>query len=249
MAKQASDRVLVALTGASGMPYALRLLDALAADGTGVELVASRNADALCRTELGRSLDDLLAGLYGEPLPAGAVLDRAGGGAGRPARAVRDGGPLARRWAPDDYRCPAASGSGPAWPMAVLPCSMGTLGRIAAGVSDCLVTRAADVCLKERRPLVLALRETPLSAIHLENMLRLARAGAVVLPASPGFYPAGTAAVLGDTGEAPGGAGGNAGGGDTGPVTVADLVDFVVDRVLVHLGLDLRLRGAWGVDA
>ncbi|MBN2171789.1 MAG: UbiX family flavin prenyltransferase [Candidatus Krumholzibacteriota bacterium] len=248
MAKQASTRIVVALTGASGMPYAMRLLDALAADGTGVELVASRNADNLCRAELGRSLDDLLADIYGEPLPAGAGLERAGGGAGRPARAARDGGPLARRWAPNDYRCPAASGSGPAWPMAVLPCSMGTLGRIAAGVSDCLVTRAADVCLKERRPLVLVPRETPLSAIHLENMLRLARAGAVLLPASPGFYPAGTAAAGGGEGEAPGGDG-NAGGGEASPVAVADLVDFVVDRVLVHLGLDLRLRGAWDVDA
>ena len=244
MADRTADRIMVSLTGASGMPYALRLLEVLAADGTGVELAASGNADALCRAELGRPLDELLAGLYGEPLPAGASLARAavGGRTARgiresgeqPPRGARDGGPLVRRWAPDDFRCPAASGSGPPWPMAVLPCSMGTLGRIAAGVSDCLITRAADVCLKERRPLVLAPRETPLSAIHLENMLRLARAGAVVLPACPGFYPGGEDA---------------AGAGPPGPAGVSDLVDFVVDRVLVHLGLDLRLRGAWGVDA
>jgi len=107
--------------------------------------------------------------------------------------------------------------------MVVVPCSTGTLGRIAGGISDNLITRAADVCLKERRRLVLVPRETPLSAIHLENMLRLTRAGAVILPASPGFYQ--------------------------GSESVAQLVDFVVQRILKQLGLGRHGRAAgWGED-
>ena len=103
--------------------------------------------------------------------------------------------------------------------MVVVPCSTGTLGRIAGGVSDNLITRAADVCLKERRRLILVPRETPLSAIHLENMLRLAQAGAVVLPAMPGFYHR--------------------------PQSVQDLVDFVVGKVLDRLGVDHALFRRW----
>jgi hypothetical protein len=102
-----------------------------------------------------------------------------------------------------------ASGSNPGDGMAICPCTMGTLGAIAAGIADNLIERAADVMLKERRPLVLVPRETPLSAIHLENMLKLARAGAILLPPCPGFY--------------------------THPQSVSDLVDFVVARVLDHL--------------
>ncbi len=119
-----------------------------------------------------------------------------------------------------DLEAPIASGSFLHDGMAVCPCSTGTLGRIAGGISSNLVERAADVCLKERRRLVLVPRETPLSAIHLENMLRLSRAGAVILPAAPGFY--GRAA------------------------TVEDLVDFVVSRVLDHLDVqnDLAPRYA-----
>ena len=104
--------------------------------------------------------------------------------------------------------------------MAVCPCSMGTLGAIAGGLADNLIERAADVMLKERKPLVLVPRETPLSAIHLENMLKLARAGAVILPPVPGFY--------------------------TRPRTVADIVDFVVARVLDHLAVAHDLVPRWG---
>ena len=104
--------------------------------------------------------------------------------------------------------------------MAVCPCSMGTLGAIAGGLADNLIERAADVMLKERRPLVLVPRETPLSAIHLENMLKLARAGAVILPPAPGFYDR--------------------------PQTVADLVDFVVARVLDQLARSATLGPRWG---
>ena len=115
---------------------------------------------------------------------------------------------------------PMASGSNPGDAMAICPCTMGTLGAIANGLADNLIERAADVMLKERRPLVLVPRETPLSAIHLENMLKLARAGAVILPPAPGFY--------------------------THPQTVADLVDFVVARVLDHLAVPHALLPRWG---
>ena len=115
---------------------------------------------------------------------------------------------------------PVASGSNPADAMAICPCSLGTLGAVAAGLADNLIERAADVMLKERRPLVLVPRETPLSAIHLENMLTLARAGAVILPPSPGFY-------------------GN-------PQSIADLVDFVVARILDQLGVSHALGPRWG---
>ena len=120
----------------------------------------------------------------------------------------------------EDWMAPVASGSNPADAMAVCPCSMGTLGAIAHGLADNLIERAADVMLKERRPLVLVPRETPLSAIHLENMLTLARAGAVILPPAPGFYDR--------------------------PQAVADLVDFVVARVLDQLRVPHALGPRWG---
>jgi 4-hydroxy-3-polyprenylbenzoate decarboxylase len=112
-----------------------------------------------------------------------------------------------------------ASGSAPSRGMVICPCSMGTLGSIAAGTSRDLLERAADVTLKERRPLILVPRETPLSLIHLENMTRLTRAGATILPASPGFYNR--------------------------PQSIEDLVDFVVARVLDHLGIENRLARRW----
>ncbi|NBW66576.1 UbiX family flavin prenyltransferase, partial [bacterium] len=113
-----------------------------------------------------------------------------------------------------------ASGSSKTAGMVICPCSMGTLASIAAGTSRSLVERAADVTLKERRPLILVPRETPLSAIHLENMLRLTRAGAVVMPAAPGFYNR--------------------------PTTIAQLVDFMVARVLDHLDVPQTLAPRWG---
>lgn len=115
---------------------------------------------------------------------------------------------------------PVASGSNPADAMAICPCSLGTLGAVAAGLADNLIERAADVMLKERRPLVFVPRETPLSAIHLENMLKLARAGAVILPPSPGFYGH--------------------------PQSVDELIDFVVARILDQLGVSHALGPRWG---
>ncbi|MDE2003129.1 MAG: UbiX family flavin prenyltransferase, partial [Betaproteobacteria bacterium] len=112
------------------------------------------------------------------------------------------------------------SGSNPGDAMVVCPCTMGTLGAIAHGLADNLIERAGDVMLKERRPLVLVPRETPLSAIHLENMLKLARAGAVILPPAPGFYAH--------------------------PKSIADLGDFVVARILDHVGVSNALLPRWG---
>jgi 4-hydroxy-3-polyprenylbenzoate decarboxylase len=120
----------------------------------------------------------------------------------------------------EDWMAPVASGSNPADAMVICPCSMGTLAAVAHGLADNLIERAADVMLKERRPLVLVPRETPFSVIHLENMLALARAGAAIVPPSPGFYDR--------------------------PELVADLVDFVVARVLDQLAVPHRLGPRWG---
>ena len=120
----------------------------------------------------------------------------------------------------DDWYAPPASGSSPADAMIICPCSMGTLASIAAGLAQSLIERAADVALKEGRKLVLVPRETPFSAIHLDNMLRLQRAGAIILPANPGFYHR--------------------------PQSVADIVDFVVARILDQVGIDNDLVARWG---
>ncbi len=120
----------------------------------------------------------------------------------------------------DDLSAPTCSGSYDYDGLVIIPCSMGVVGRIASGVSENLVGRCADVCLKERRKLILVVRETPLNLIHLKNLTRVAEAGAIVLPASPAFYNK--------------------------PIDIQDIVDFVVDRVIRTLGLDLRLIKGWG---
>jgi 4-hydroxy-3-polyprenylbenzoate decarboxylase len=193
----------VALTGASGLAYGLRLLECLLAAGAEVGLVYSQAAQIVAKQEL-----DLV-------LPA------------RPQDAERhfrerfaDAPGVLRVYGREDWYAPIASGSNPAQAMVVCPCTMGTLAAIANGLADNLIERAADVALKERRKLVLVPRETPFSTLHLENMLRLARAGAVILPANPGFYHR--------------------------PRSAADLVDFVVARVLDHLGVPHALMPRWG---
>jgi len=167
----APPTILVALTGASGMPYGLRLIECLLGAGCKVWLVYSQVAQIVARQEM-----DLL-------LPA------------NPAQAARE---LSERFnAPsgqlevfgrEDWNCPPASGSNPPDAMVVCPCSMGTLAAIAHGLASSLIERAADVVMKERRQLILVPRETPFSTLHLENMLSLSRNGAVILPPSPGFY-------------------------------------------------------------
>jgi 4-hydroxy-3-polyprenylbenzoate decarboxylase len=195
--------VTLALTGASGMPYGLRLLECLLAAGTSVGLVYSAAAQIVAKQECDLAIPSQ---------PREAARWFAGRYGAKP-------GQLAV-WGRDDWMAPIASGSAPADAMAVCPCTMGPLGAIAAGLADNLIARAADVALKERRPLVLVPRETPLSAIHLENMLKLARAGATILPPVPGFYGR--------------------------PSRVDDLVDFVVARVLDHLGVAHDLGPRWG---
>jgi 4-hydroxy-3-polyprenylbenzoate decarboxylase len=195
--------VTLALTGASGMPYGLRLLECLIAAGTGVGLVYSPAAQIVAKQECDLALP-------AQPREATRMLaERYGARPGQLAVYGRD-----------DWMAPIASGSAPADAMAVCPCTMGTLGAIANGLADNLIERAADVALKERKPLVLVPRETPLSAIHLENMARLARAGATILPPTPGFYAR--------------------------PASVGELVDFVVARVLDHLGVAHELGPRWG---
>ena len=195
--------VTVAFTGASGLPYGLRLLECLIEARARVYLLYSPAAQVVARQELELTLPT-------QPAAAAAYFAE---------RYRAEPGQLSV-FGREDWMSPVASGSNPADAMAVCPCSMGTLGALAAGMADNLIERAADVMLKERRTLVLVPRETPLSAIHLENMLKLSRAGAVILPPSPGFYGH--------------------------PRTIEDLVDFVVARVLDQLGVEHKLGPRWG---
>lgn len=195
--------VAVALTGASGMPYGLRLVETLLAAGTTVWLLYSQVAQIVARQEMNLEL----------PSRASEVE------AALSARFQARPGQL-RVFGREEWFAPLASGSNPPDAMVVCPCTMGTLAAIAAGLSQNLIERAADVVIKEGRKLVLVPRETPFSAIHLENMLKLARLGAVILPPSPGFY--------------------------THPQSVADMVDFVVARVLDQLGVAHELMARWG---
>jgi 4-hydroxy-3-polyprenylbenzoate decarboxylase len=186
--------VTFGITGASGAPYAVRLLQALNDGGTPVRLIVSGYGLRLLAEESGIDGIDALRAATGDwsRVELYDSLDRG---------------------------ATPASGSAPSAGMVVCPCSMGTLASIAAGTSRNLVERAADVALKERRPLILVPRETPLSLIHLENMTRLTRAGATIMPAAPGFYHR--------------------------PQSIDDMVDFVVARILDHLGVEHRLGKRW----
>ena len=197
--------VALAFTGASGMPYGIRLLECLLQSGTAVDLLYSAVAPVVARQEM-----DL-------QLPARAKDAEAF----FRTRFQAAAGQL-RAFGREEWFAPVASGSNPARAMVVCPCTMGTLAAIANGLAANLIERAAHVMLKERRPLILVPRETPLSVVHLENMLRLARAGALILPANPGFYHH--------------------------PQSAADLVDFVVARVLDHLGIAHQLMPRWGSE-
>jgi 4-hydroxy-3-polyprenylbenzoate decarboxylase len=189
--------LVMAVTGASGAPYAVRLLEQLVKAKQPVSLIVSAHGWRLLETETG--IRDLAA-----------LRAKAGGAVWKGVVTVYDDG---------DRGAAPASGSAQSAGMVICPCSMGTLAAVAAGTSRSLVERAADVALKERRKLVLVTRETPLSVIHLENMLRVTNAGAVVMPAAPGFYNK--------------------------PEGVGDLVDFMVARVLDHLGVEHALGRRW----
>ena len=195
-----SDRrpIIVAVTGASGGPYAVRLIQELVIAQRQISLIVSSHGLRLLRTETElTSVDDL------RELIGGDMWDR--------VVTVHDD---------DDRGAAPASGSARAVGMVICPCSMGTVSAIAHGSSRSLIERAADVMLKERRPLILVPRETPLSSVHLENLLKLSRDGVVVLPAAPGFYNR--------------------------PATIDALIDFVVARILDHLEVEHKLGIRWG---
>ncbi|MCX7898084.1 MAG: UbiX family flavin prenyltransferase [Rhodocyclaceae bacterium] len=194
--------IAVAFTGASGIQYGLRLVACLLDAGCRVWLVYSQAAQIVAKEE------------------AGLVLPAQAPAAARRLRAFFSCDERLAVFDRNDWHAPLASGSNPPDAYVVCPCTMGTLAEIAGGLAKDLITRGADVALKEGRPLILVPRETPLSAIQLENMLKLARAGAVILPPSPGFYHR--------------------------PQRIEDLIDFVVARILDRLGIDHRLLARWG---
>ena len=194
-------RVFLGITGASGAPYAARLVQALAASDCELGLCISRAGYEVLATELYRDVS----------LPQDEIAQRLTGGA--------EGVTI---YSERDWKSPYASGSARVDAYVICPCSMGTLGTIASGAMSNLIQRAASVALKEGRKLVLCPRETPLSLIHLENMLRVRQAGAVVLFLAPGFY--------------------------AGAASVGDLVDFVVGRCLDQLGLEHELVRRWGQE-
>lgn len=203
--KTADKRITLAITGASGAPYALRLLECMLAQGQEVSLLISSAARVVFATEENlklpgspEALQTFLCERYQVPTTQLKVYGK------------------------EEWFSPVASGSAAPKRMVVCPCSTGTLSAIATGASDNLIERAADVVIKERGQLILVPREMPLSSIHLEHMLNLSRLGVTIMPAAPGFYHQ--------------------------PQSIADLVDFVVARILDHLGLDQQLMSRWGYD-
>jgi 4-hydroxy-3-polyprenylbenzoate decarboxylase len=195
--------ITVALTGASGSQYGLRLVECLLAAGMRVYLLISQAGQVVLKME---------ADLEVPARPAEAEIFFLDYFKAQPGQL--------RVFGRQQWTSPVASGSNPPDAMVICPCTTGTLASIAAGVSTSLIDRAADVTMKESRKLILVIRETPFTAIHLENMLRLARAGAVIMPANPGFYFR--------------------------PTRVGEIVDFMVARILDHLGVPHRLIPRWG---
>lgn len=199
------NSVALAITGASGAPYGLRLLECLLKEGIEVHLMLSKPGQLVIGMETDvklpgrpREMQRFLAERYGAKEGQLHLYDR------------------------EQWTAPVASGSAVTDAMVICPCTTATLSAVATGASRSLIERAADVVLKERRRLILVVRETPLSEIHLENMLKLARMGAVMMPATPGFYHR--------------------------PQGIDDLVDFMVARVLDHLGVPHDLMPRWGSE-
>ena len=197
------EPVSIAITGASGAQYALRLIECLLKQSVPVYLMVSKAAHIVIATETEYKLPAQAAQMES------FLSDHFSAEPG-----------MIRVFGKEDWMSPLASGSGAPSRMVVCPCSTGSLSAIATGASNNLIERAADVALKERRQLILVPREAPYSEIHLENMLKLTRMGAVILPASPGFYHQ--------------------------PKSIEDMVDFVVARILSQLGLEQSLVPKWG---
>lgn len=206
---------VVALTGASGAIYGLRIIGELLKRGDDVDLIISPSGFLILKEETGLDLRDssVAASLK-------SYLEEPQGRGGKGGRGKRQGLKGRLNFFPsDDLTASCASGSARVAAMVVCPCSMGSLARIASGASTNLIERAADCALKEKRTLVVVPRETPLNAIHLENMLRLSRAGAAIVPAMPAFYNR--------------------------PETIDDMVDFMAGKVLDILGLENSLYKRW----
>lgn len=199
------ERISLAITGASGAQYGLRLLQCLLSEGVQVFVMISRAAQIVINTETDLKMP-------GTPSEQEAYLAKL---------YAADEGQL-KVFGKEQWMAPVASGSGAPSKMVVCPCSTGSLSAIATGASNNLIERAADVALKERRQLILVPREAPYSEIHLEHMLKLTRMGAVVIPASPGFYNR--------------------------PQTIEDMIDFVVARILNQLDIKQTLLPRWGDD-
>ena len=195
--------IIVAMTGASGSAYGLRLIKRLADVGVHQHLLLSEAARIVLKQEVELKLPD-------DPEQTAAAL----------AENLDIPADKLTCYGLKDWFSPAASGSAGIRKMVVVPCSMGSLARIATGASDNLIERAADVMLKESRHLILVPRETPLSSIHLEHMLKLSRLGVRIIPAMPGFYHR--------------------------PQTIVELIDFIVDRIMDHLEIDNDEVKRWG---
>jgi 4-hydroxy-3-polyprenylbenzoate decarboxylase len=198
-----NNTISLAITGASGAPYGLRLLEALLQAGKTVYLMVSAPAQVVLATETELEVP-------GRPEAMQAFFTD---------YFSAEPGQL-QVFGRDQWMAPVASGSNAPGAMVICPCSTSTLSSVATGASNTLIERAADVMLKERRPLIMVVREMPLSAIHLEHMLKLAQLGVTIMPAAPGFYHR--------------------------PQSVAEMVDFVVARVLDHLGIEQQLAPRWG---
>ena len=198
-----NKKITLAITGASGSAYALRLLECLLAANYQVYLLCSSAAKVVFDTEVGLKLPS-------SPTDASAFL-------------IEKFNAKAEQivvFGKEQWFSPVASGSAAPKQMVVCPCSTGTLAAICHGMSDNLIERAADVVIKERGQLILVPRETPFSTIHLQNMLTLSQAGVTIMPAAPGFYH--------------------------NPKTIDDLIDFMVGRILDHLGIDQTIMPRWG---
>lgn len=198
-----SNAIAVAITGASGVQYGLRLVESLLAAGEQVQLMLSQAGQVVVNMETDLELP-------GRPQEIEGYLVE---------RFACESGQLTV-YGRQQWTAPVASGTNPPRAMVICPCTTGTLASVANGICDDLIDRAADVALKEKRKLILVVRETPLSSIHLQNMLTLSNAGAVIMPANPGFYFK--------------------------PQRVEEVVDFMVARVLDHLGIQHSLMLRWG---